>query len=1012
MWPDDIGSQVGSQLSRPVTYVITSFLSIALYNVVELTFILLLTFKRRKGLYFWSFVVATWGIAIYSIGFILKDFNLVDNAISYFYVTLIVTGWCAMVTGQSMVLYSRLHLVVRHHIMLRFILGMILCDVFLLQVPTIILCYGANSSTSDRFVLPYAIYERIQVTVFFIQEAIISGVYVYETFRLLRSEDEILEGTHREAARRLMLHLILMNIIVILLDIAILVLEWAGRYASQTAVKGFIYSVKLKLEFDILNQLVTLPNNINASDVPEPLPGWNISNAMTDTKEKPYLCTQCPKSFTRKDLLARHERLAHSDAAPGQGTASSPSVASPQDFDGLNVLASAVTDHPTPATIPGPQALLPGAHEQFTPGLAASVQGHPIATSNPSGQGPPGSTGFTEPFVGYGPANSYDGDDFTTFLDSIPLPSHPFSPTYQPLPLFPTFHFDSASEYSQPVAKANNEVTTPSSSILPRHGTQLPSLQPEGAHMPYKTRDPSAPISVTAQCRDRIVAELSSYSNVVPNPYTPSRHALSRCISAYMTNFHCHYPFMHPPTLDVDSLPLHLIFGMASVGAQYCREPETSMSLYKVAKAVTLEHIRRDLQWGCLSPQTEGPVDPVSRGQDIIETVQALLMLISVSCWFERDPPHHEALYIRSSMETLLRQGGLNDLPAQDGSWESWIRYEMVKRTKLIVFCFFSVHTIVFDIPPLILTEELTLDLPCTEREWTATSASQWLEERSQSRGEPKLQDAMNSLFTHTGAAKTSLESFSSLGGYVLIHAMIQNIWLIQKASRLPVSNGSFLSPSVITSLEQALELWCQCWEHNQESSIDPFNPHGPVSFTSTALLRLAYIRLNADFSSARRLETWNPDEVARSLKNNLSVQRSDRLTRAALHCAHALSTPIKLGINYVARTLVVSWSNQYALCSLECAVLLAKWLEVATIPNPEPSLTEQENKLLEFVLEMVMEAQHGVSREWLLANNTRLSATVTRLWARLFTADYIWQLVNLIGSSLNRYADILESDG
>lgn len=248
---------MGSQLSRPVTYVITSFLSIALYNVVELTFILLLTFKRRKGLYFWSFVVATWGIAIYSIGFILKDFNLVDNAISYFYVTLIVTGWCAMVTGQSMVLYSRLHLVVRHHIMLRFILGMILCDVFLLQVPTIILCYGANSSTSDRFVLPYAIYERIQVTVFFIQEAIISGVYVYETFRLLRSEDEILEGTHREAARRLMLHLILMNIIVILLDIAILVLEWAGRYASQTAVKGFIYSVKLKLEFDILNQLVT-----------------------------------------------------------------------------------------------------------------------------------------------------------------------------------------------------------------------------------------------------------------------------------------------------------------------------------------------------------------------------------------------------------------------------------------------------------------------------------------------------------------------------------------------------------------------------------------------------------------------------------------------------------------------------------------------------------------------------------------------------------------------------------
>ncbi|OJZ80317.1 hypothetical protein ASPFODRAFT_148037 [Aspergillus luchuensis CBS 106.47] len=266
MYLDDIGSKLGSQLSRPVTYVINSFLSIALYNVVELTFILLLTFKSRKGLYFWSFVVATWGIAIYSIGFILKDFNLVDNSIPYFYVTLIVVGWCAMVTGQSMVLYSRLHLVVRHHVVLRVVLGMIVCDIFLLQVPTIILCYGANSPSSANFAIPYAVYERIQVTVFFIQECIISGVYIFETFRLLRSEDEVLEGTHREAARRLMLHLIIMNIIVILLDIAILVLQWAGWYASQTAVKGFIYSVKLKLEFDILNQLVAFVYHSHTSN--------------------------------------------------------------------------------------------------------------------------------------------------------------------------------------------------------------------------------------------------------------------------------------------------------------------------------------------------------------------------------------------------------------------------------------------------------------------------------------------------------------------------------------------------------------------------------------------------------------------------------------------------------------------------------------------------------------------------------------------------------------------------
>ncbi|PYI11217.1 integral membrane protein [Aspergillus sclerotiicarbonarius CBS 121057] len=252
----DIGSKLGSKLALPITYVITAFLSIALYNVVELTFILLVTFKRRKGLYFWSFVVASLGIAIYSIGFVLKDFNIVTEPLSYFYVTLIILGWCGMVTGQSLVLYSRLHLVVRHHFLLRFILVMIVCDAFLLQIPTIILCYGTNSTASATFALPYAIYERIEVTAFFVQESIISGVYIFETFKLLRSESPVMEETHREAARRLLLHLILMNIIVLILDVAVLVLQFVGRYASQTAVKAFIYSVKLKLEFSILNQLV------------------------------------------------------------------------------------------------------------------------------------------------------------------------------------------------------------------------------------------------------------------------------------------------------------------------------------------------------------------------------------------------------------------------------------------------------------------------------------------------------------------------------------------------------------------------------------------------------------------------------------------------------------------------------------------------------------------------------------------------------------------------------------
>ncbi|KAJ5092307.1 hypothetical protein NUU61_007177 [Penicillium alfredii] len=252
----DVGNSFKFKPSRPVTYVVTATLAIALYNTIELTFLLFLTFKRHKGLYFWSFLVATWGISIYAIGFILKDFVLAN---SYLSVTLIIIGWCAMVTGQSMVLYSRLHLIVQQRNTFRLVLGMIIVNAIILHIPVIILCYGANSTHFRDYVLPYAIYEKIQVTLFFIQESIISGIYVYETCKMLRAgAGMFLDELHQEATRRLMLHLIYVIIIVALLDISILALEYAGRFTAQTAVKALVYSVKLKLEFDILNRLADL----------------------------------------------------------------------------------------------------------------------------------------------------------------------------------------------------------------------------------------------------------------------------------------------------------------------------------------------------------------------------------------------------------------------------------------------------------------------------------------------------------------------------------------------------------------------------------------------------------------------------------------------------------------------------------------------------------------------------------------------------------------------------------
>jgi hypothetical protein len=100
------------------------FSGIAIYNTLEL-FMIFMTFNRRATLYFFSVVVATLGVFLYAVAVLLLVLNLTNAYVS---TSLVDVGWSCMVTGQSLVLYSRLHLLVRDSRKLNWILGMIIVD--------------------------------------------------------------------------------------------------------------------------------------------------------------------------------------------------------------------------------------------------------------------------------------------------------------------------------------------------------------------------------------------------------------------------------------------------------------------------------------------------------------------------------------------------------------------------------------------------------------------------------------------------------------------------------------------------------------------------------------------------------------------------------------------------------------------------------------------------------------------------------------------------------------------
>jgi hypothetical protein len=226
-----------------------AMIGIAWYNCAELNISVYMTFKVKRGLYYWSVLASIQGVMLHTLAFVLTLYSVIDlYTVS---ATLITIGWYLMVTGQSLVLYSRLHLVVKDKRIVRGVLAMIIWNAVTLHIPTTVLTYGSNSPSHTRFFPGFHIMEKIQMTIFCIQEFIISGLYIWGTLRFLRP-------AYRRHIRSVMIQLFWINVLIIIMDVAMLTMEYLENYSLQVIMKSFIYSVKLKLEFAVLNQLMRL----------------------------------------------------------------------------------------------------------------------------------------------------------------------------------------------------------------------------------------------------------------------------------------------------------------------------------------------------------------------------------------------------------------------------------------------------------------------------------------------------------------------------------------------------------------------------------------------------------------------------------------------------------------------------------------------------------------------------------------------------------------------------------
>ncbi|KAI5918737.1 integral membrane protein [Camillea tinctor] len=250
----------------PTSMVMAAFAGISWYIGVEINTSLFMVFKQRRGLYFWSCALASWGVLLQPIFIMLADFGVWTNLKGS--ITMIYLTWMIMVVPQSWVLYSRLHLVMHDDRILRWVKSVLLFNSIAFTVPTLVVGILAQvTTTNPRLFSINTSWDRVQLIVFFVQETTLSILYIYQTRKYLHDRSLLLRPSPdspcfahatslEDDNRQVLHHLIYTNLLIIALDITLLGIQCADLFYLQGAFKPCVYGIKLKVEFAVLNRLV------------------------------------------------------------------------------------------------------------------------------------------------------------------------------------------------------------------------------------------------------------------------------------------------------------------------------------------------------------------------------------------------------------------------------------------------------------------------------------------------------------------------------------------------------------------------------------------------------------------------------------------------------------------------------------------------------------------------------------------------------------------------------------
>lgn len=209
------------------------------------------TFKRpKRGTYFWSLVVSTISLILYTTANMLLSLNPIEPVQITLWMSGI--GWIGSSNGFSLVLWSRLHLITVSRQIRILLLVMIMTTGVVLQGTTLTITQIqlAHPTLALKLISGNSKLNCAIQIAFATQETLLSSVYIYYVIRFLRS------GFHSNA-RNAALFLLFIHCLIICVDVILTSLPFTQHQRLAQTLYTVSYALKLRFEFIVLNQLKT-----------------------------------------------------------------------------------------------------------------------------------------------------------------------------------------------------------------------------------------------------------------------------------------------------------------------------------------------------------------------------------------------------------------------------------------------------------------------------------------------------------------------------------------------------------------------------------------------------------------------------------------------------------------------------------------------------------------------------------------------------------------------------------